>query len=372
MTTEKRQNRKLTVLLIAPSPEIVGGQAVQAMRLIRELRKEPRLVVIFQPLDVKLPSWIRKTPILRTALGWITYCIRLAWTIPQCDIVHVFSAGLSSFALWTIPAVNIGKMLGKKCIVNYRDGRVEEHLNRSRNAKPVLLRASVVISPSRYVVDVLGEAGIPARRIFNIIDVGRFKYRQRRKLQPVFLTNRSLEPLYNVDCILRAFSIIQDKHPEAKLIVAHDGVRRTALEGLAKELNLRNTKFVGRVAYTQIPDLYNSADIYLTSPNVDCMPGSILESFASGVPVIATKAGGIPCVVTHERTGLLVELNDHKTMAEYAIRLLEDPELVEKLTRNAYQEVQQYGPSEIRHEWIELYSELIGTAGTPGESAFED
>ncbi len=62
--------------------------------------------------------------------------------------------------------------------------------------------ADRIVTPSGFLVDVFGKHGIKARSIFNIIDVDRFIYRKRRKLRPKFMTNRILEPLYNVDCIL--------------------------------------------------------------------------------------------------------------------------------------------------------------------------
>jgi glycosyltransferase involved in cell wall biosynthesis len=362
-TDRSRPGAELTpikVLLIAPSLDILGGQAVQATRLIKELNKEPDLIIDFQPINPRLPGWIRRIPYLRTLITFIVYCSRLLWRIPRYDIIHAFSAGLSSFALWTVPAVNISRMYGRKFILNYRDGQAQQHLETWRNAKPNLMRATVIVSPSDYVVDVFARHGIPARRIFNVIDVSPFRYRQRRKLRPVFMTNRILEPLYNVGCILRAFSIIQKKYPEASLTIAHDGVCRPELEALARELELRNTRFIGRVPHPKVPDLYDSSDIYLTSPNIDCMPGSLLECFASGVPVVATKAGGIPYIATHERTALLVELNDHEGMANCAMRLLEDPDLVERLTRQAYEELEQYRWATIRPQWIDVYRELGG------------
>jgi len=346
------------VLLIAPSLEILGGQAVQAARLLRELGKEPDLQIDFQPISPRIPRFFAQIAYVKTLLRLILYVWQILWRIPRYDIIHTFSAGLSSFALWTVPAAYISRLFGKKFILNYRDGQAEEHLQTWRIAKPVLLGATVVVSPSDYVVDVFARHGIPARRIYNVIDVSPFHYRKRKKLRPVFMTNRILEPLYNVGCILRAFAIVQKKYPEASLTVAHDGPSRPELEALARELKLQNTKFVGRVPHSQVPDLYDSADIYMTSPNIDCMPGSLLECFASGLPVVATKAGGIPYIVTHERTGLLVDLNDHEAMARCAIRLLEEPDLAERLTRNAYDELEQYRWSMIRQQWLDVYHEL--------------
>jgi glycosyltransferase involved in cell wall biosynthesis len=176
------------------------------------------------------------------------------------------------------------------------------------------------------------------------------------------MTNRILEPLYNVDCILRAFAIVQARYPEASLTIAHDGCCRPALERLANELQLRNTKFIGRVPHNKVPELYDSADIYLTSPNIDCMPGSLLECLASGLPIVATNAGGIPYIVKDRQTALLVDINDHEALAARSIELLEDENLVERLTDRGLEEVKQYHWNPVRAQWFELYQELSGRA----------
>ena len=73
--------------------------------------------------------------------------------------------------------------------------------------------------------------------------------------------------------------------------------------------------------------LYNSADIYLMSPNADNMPLSLLECFAAGLPVVSSSAGGIPNIVEDQVSGLLFAPNDHQAMAACALRLLEEPGL---------------------------------------------
>jgi glycosyltransferase involved in cell wall biosynthesis len=218
----------------------------------------------------------------------------------------------------------------------------------------------MLITPSAFLVDVFARHGIKARYIFNVVDFSSFPYRERRKLRPVFMTNRILEPLYNVECILRAFVIIQERYPEASLTIAHDGPSRRGLEKMARDLKLRNTQFIGRVPYHEVGALYDAADVYLTSPNFDCMPGSILECFASGLPVVATNAGGIPYIAENERTALLVDIDDHQGLAQGAIRLLEDQELVARLTDNARDEVKKYDWSYIGDKWVAVYHELLG------------
>jgi glycosyltransferase involved in cell wall biosynthesis len=332
--------------------------------LLATLRREPSVEIDFQPINPRLAKpfrWLKQVRFVRTAVTNVIYVLQLVWRIPRFDVIHIFSAGKSSYTLWTIPAVLIGRLFRKILIVNYRDGQAEEHLSTWKTAAPTLRLADVVISPSDYVVKVLADHGIAARRIYNMIDPSPFTFRRRRELQPVFLANRILEPLYNVDCVLRAFAIVQTRYPDAGLTIAHDGPSRAGLEQLARELKLRNTRFVGRVPHERIPELYDAADIYLTSPNVDCMPGSLVECFCSGLPVIATAVGGIPYIVEHERTGLLVRQDDHHAMADCAIRLLEDPGLVERLTDNARSCLERYSTNRIRDEWVALYHEIAST-----------
>jgi len=362
--------RPLRVLLIAPSLEILGGQAVQATRLLASLRDEPSVRMEFQPIDPNLTGpfrFIKRIKFVRTVIRSVLYSLQLMWRVPRFDVIHTFSAGKSSYVLWTVPALVIGKLWGKLLIVNYRDGQAEEHLT-WRGTSTTLRMADAIVAPSDYVVKIFADHGIPAKRIFNIIDPAPFVFRERHRLRPVFLTNRILEPLYNVECVLRAFALVQQHYPEASLTIAHSGPSRRGLERLARELRLRNTRFIGRVPHERTPQLYNAADIYLTSPNVDCMPGSLIECFCSGLPVIATNVGGIPFIVEHERTGLLVDRNDHEAMAACAIRLLEDPALVERLTLNARTEVERYDAAGIRREWVTLYHEIAAHQWDRGEA----
>ena len=246
----------------------------------------------------------------------------------------------------------------KPIVLNYRDGQADDHLRNWRTAIPTIRRMDAVVVPSPFLGSVFAPHGLRVETISNILDTSRFRYRPRRQLRPAFLHSRILEPLYNVPCSLRAFQLVQQRYPDASLTVAHDGPSRRALEQLGRELGLRNTRFIGRVPHSDIATLYDSADIYLTSPDIDCMPGSILECFASGLPVVATRAGGIPFIATDEKTALLVPTGDHKAMAHAALRLLNEPALVEGLTRRAFESCERYAESHVRREWTALYRRL--------------
>jgi glycosyltransferase involved in cell wall biosynthesis len=353
--------KPIRILLVAPSLDILGGQSVQATRLLASLRKEPSLHLDFQPINPRFPgpiAGLKRIKFVRTLATFALYVSQLGARAWRYDVLHVFSAAYTSYMLWSLPALFFAKLYSKTIILNYRDGQAEDHLRNWRTALPTLRRMDAVVSPTPYLVDVFAKFGMRIRSISNIIDNGEFKHRARGKLAPLFLHNRILEPLYNIPCTLRAFQIVQRRYPEARLIIAHEGPLRPELEELARRLELRNTEFIGRVPHPKIAGLYDAADIYLTSPDFDCMPGSILECFASGLPVVATNAGGIPYIATDNETALLIPCGDHEAMARAAIRLLEDPELVARLTRNALEECKKYEEGSVRRQWKLLYEQI--------------
>ena len=359
--------KRLRVLIAAPSLDIVGGQSRQAVRLMEGLRREPDLEVGFVPHNPRLPGVLRllqSIKYVRTLVTTIYYVLLLLWRVRQYDIVHIFSASYYSYSFSVIPALFIARLYGKKSILNYRSGEAEDHLENWRTAVPTIRWASEIVVPSGYLVDVFARYRLHARAIHNIVELDRFSFRERHPLRPIFLTSRLLEPLYNVPCVLRAFAIVQQRYPEAKLTVAADGFLRAELEALARELKLRNCEFVGFVAFDKMPALYDAADIYLSATSIDNMPSSLTESMASGLNVVTTDGGGaIPYIMTNEESGLIVNRDDHEALAAAAIRLLEDNDFALRLARNAHEASKSFTWPYIRNEWLNVYRELANDKG---------
>ncbi len=354
--------KKLRVLVVAPSLDILGGQSRQAVQLMEGLKRESDLDVGFLPHNPRLPGALRslqKLKYVRTIVTTLYYLLLLLWRVRKYDIIHIFCASYYSYSLSAIPALAISRLYGKKSILNYRSGEAEDHLETWRTAAPTVKWASEVVVPSGYLVDVMARYGVHARAIHNIVELERFTYRERQPLRPVFLTSRLLEPLYNVPCVLRAFAIIQQSYHDARLTIAADGFLRRDLEALARDLKLRNAEFIGFVKFEDMPALYDAADIYLSATNIDNMPSSLTESMACGLNVVTTDGGGaIPYIMTNEVTGLIVERDDHKALAEGAIRLLNDNEFALNLVRSAHDSTRKFTWPYIREQWLDLYSEL--------------
>ena len=219
--------------------------------------------------------------------------------------------------------------------------------------------------PSRFLQDVFAGFGIASEIIPNIVDVDRFAYRRRSPLAPRLVSTRNFEDLYNVACTLRAFHLVQRRHPDASLTLVGGGSQESALRRLASELELRNVTFAGRVAPSEIWRYYAEADIYLQTPNIDNMPASVLEAFASGCAVVATNAGGVPAILTDGVHGLLVDCGDHAVAADAVLRLLDDAALAEQLTGAARESCEQYRWPEVRARWLALYRSLARPAALP-------
>jgi glycosyltransferase involved in cell wall biosynthesis len=355
----------LGILLIAPSHDILGGQSVHAAQLVKEFGKEPSLRVGFLPINPRAPgffSYLQRVKYMRTVVTSFIYFLKLLTQIPRYDVIHVSSAAYSGFILATMPPVFLAKLFGKKVVLNYHAGQAVEHLRDwRRTAIPTIRRADATVVSSNWLVDVFAQHGLPACAIFNHVELDNFHFRKRSpSTRPVFLSNRNFDPIYNVPCVFRAFALIQKRFPEASLIVVGDGAQRAELEQLARSLELRNVSFEGLVAPTEMPALCDAADVYLNASNVDNMPLSILEAFASGLPVVTTNAGGIPYIVSHEETGLLVQMNDCEALASSAIRLLEDEALAARLAGNAHAECRKYSWDVVRENWLNFYRQVAG------------
>lgn len=359
MSHEKAQKAQVKVLIVAASLDILGGQAVQAERLIRHLKNEPSVQVAFLPINPRLPGVLRKLQSIkyvRTVTTSILYILNLLREVRKYDVIHIFSASYLSFLIAPTPAILVGKLYGKKTLLNYHSGEAEDHLRQwPRSTKSMLRRVDKIVVPSEFLVRVFAKFGYEAVAIFNIIDLDKFEFRERKTLRPVFLSNRNLEAHYGVDDLLRAFANIQREIPDAVLTVVGDGSQRNALESLATALHLANTTFTGRVEHDEINRQYSASDIYLNASKIDNQPLSILEAFACGLPIVTTNAGGIPDIVTDEITGFLVPVGDSESLAARALHLLTHQEIAPAMIQNARAECTRYGWSVVCPQWLDVY-----------------
>jgi sugar transferase (PEP-CTERM/EpsH1 system associated) len=126
------------------------------------------------------------------------------------------------------------------------------------------------------------------------------------------------------DLLIRAFARVAARHPAARLLLVGDGPLRNALETLTTTLGVGDrVTFAG---YRDRPERFlRLMDVFALTSRSEGMPLAILEAWASGLPVVASRVGGVPEVVADGRTGLLFPPGDEAALATHLERLLTDP-----------------------------------------------
>lgn len=351
-------NRNPAVAIVAPSPPPYGGMALQAERLNERLRSSG-IKTLFIKSNVSFPFFLKfleKIYGIRTFMRFIFFSLNLL-QLRRVTVVHLFGASYMYFFLVVVPSILAGAMMNKRVILNYRGGEAEKFLKKFGSiVVPLIRKANIIAVPSVFLKEILEKAvGRKLVILPNLIDIEIFRYRERKKLKPIIIISRQLEPRYNISCALRAFKIIKNFYPEAELKIAGTGSEEEKLKKLKDELFLKDVYFLGTLSHNELSSVYDECDIMMNSSNVDNFPGSILEAFACGLPVVTTKAGGIPFMVKEGETGILVEPNDHEGLAKGVMNLLEDYSLATSFSKNARKVAEEYTWEKVKNVLFKLY-----------------
>lgn len=348
---------KLRVAIVGTSLDILGGQGVQAQRLIEGLEADG-VAVTFIPINPRFPAalqWVRKIPVVRTLVNQLIYLpslIRLA----DADVVHVFSGSYWSFLLAPVPAMLAGRAFDKFVVLNYHSGEAGDHLaNWGWLVHPWLRLPDELVVPSPYLRTVFAQYGYPARVVRNVVDISRFSYHERRPLRPRVLSTRNLEGYYRIDLVIQAFARFKREVPAATLTVAGYGSEETRLRQLAASLECGDIVFAGKVAPDDMPALYADHDLFLNASVVDNQPVSILEACASGLPVVSTPAGDIPDMLKHGQTGVLAAA-DPAGLAAALLGVWKDPDGSRAMADRAHAALAEYTWPMVGDEWLDVYS----------------
>ena len=346
------------VALVAPGPGVPGGQESQATALERGLRQEGYRVLRLR-IDPIFPSalaWVRRHRYARTLVNQALYLSSLP-CLRRRDVAHVFSASYWSFLLSAAPALLAGRILGKRVILHYHSGEADDHLAHwGLLVHPWLALPHAIVVPSEYLKNVFERHGYLPRVIPNVVDLSRFRYRERASPGPRFLCARTLDPYYRVDQTLRAFALLKERFPDATLSITGGGTEEGRLRHLASSLGLGGVRFLGPVDPMWMPAVYDGADIFLNASVLDNQPVSVLEAFACGLPVISTGCGDLAALARDGKTALVVPPEDPAAMAEAATRLLKDPEAAVRMARRAREVAEEHSWPHVREAWAQVYT----------------
>jgi glycosyltransferase involved in cell wall biosynthesis len=354
---------RFRLALVGPLAPPAGGMANQTLQLARLLRGEGVDVDIVQVNTAYRPAFVSRIRGVRAIVRLVPYIFALLRSTGRAQIVHVMANSGWAWHLFAAPAILVAGLRRRPVVVNYRGGEAPRFLARAaRSVRWTLRWSRALVVPSPFLKHAFAAHRIESLIIANVIDISRFAARKEfdREHAPLIILTRNLEPVYDVPTALQAFALIRIHHPNARLAIAGSGPERAALEALAVALGVRgHVDFTGRLDPEQIAALCARADLMLNPARVDNMPNSVLEALAGGVPVVSTNVGGIPYMVEHERTALLVPAGDAQAMADAALRVLQDEPLRERLRREGRHAAEQYTWERIGPLWLGLYDALL-------------
>ena len=331
----------MKILLIANYEEGVGGISVQ-VKLQRDLLRGDGNVC----------------DILSTK-GSVAKRIKAVFALlskgRKYDVFHIHACSDRGF-LPAILGINIGRLLKKRIVLTFHGGGAEGFFRKKeRFVKRYLSRTSANIVLSGFIGRVFDRYGIPYTVIPNVLEADGSAFRARTEIHPRFIGIRSLTETYNIKCTLRAFAIVLEKYPDARLTLLGGGALKAQLEQFVADHHIQNVTFVGQVPNTEISRYLDEADIMVSSSRFDNMPVSVLEGFRAGLLVISSNVGGVPYMIEDGRNGLLFESDNDRQMAEKMLAAVENPDATRRMIANARQSLEDYKWENCREKLLALY-----------------
>jgi glycosyltransferase involved in cell wall biosynthesis len=162
-----------------------------------------------------------------------------------------------------------------------------------------------------------------------------------------------------VDIFLRAAARVLTELPSTKFLIIGDGPDRDKLESLIDELNLRHSvSMLGR--REDMPAVYASLDIMVSSSRQEGLPMAILEGMASSRPLIATAVGEVPTVVLDNQNGILLPLEDPQLLANAITSLLRNPAERQRLGNAARKRIEdEFSAARMTDDYLRVYQQAL-------------
>ena len=339
--------------------QVTGLRGVQTFVMTKKKQNTER----FPFGDIELIPPPRRNPLRH---GWLKFVERqppivyrgeyqlLANLLQRrgADVMHIYFGHTGVHLLPFIRCWN------KPCIVSFHGADVmlkAESPDYATKLRRVFQSVPLVLARSRSLERRLVRLGCPPEKIrINRTGIPLSEFPVRRRVGPPdgewkFLQACRLIPKKGLMTCLRAFAIFHRENRRSKLFIAGKGPLQPALEALAVELGIRPfVHFTGFLSQPDLLELYHSCHIFLhpsempADENQEGIPNSILEAMATGMPVLATRHGGIPEAVEDGRSGSLVEERDHEALAAEMKKVTRTPHFFSEMGILASESVAQH------------------------------
>ena len=209
------------------------------------------------------------------------------------------------------------------------------------------------------------ELSVDIDVIYNFIDKTKFKRVEdldfKNSIAPngefILSHTSNFRKLKRVDDVIKIFEEVYRKVP-AKLLLIGDGPERSSLEALCRTIGLCDEIiFLGK--QDAVERLLSISDLFILPSTHESFGLAALEALATEVPVISSNVGGIPEVNVHGETGFLSDVGNVKEMANYAIELLQKPEMMKQFRMNAIKKADTFSKEVIVPQYEAVYNKAI-------------
>ena len=370
-----KKESALSLFHIDAGKEWRGGQR-QSFYLVRELHKKGLSVVfVVQPdsplhqkaAEAELPVF----PLKMGSEASLVAAFRLAREMRRrrCRLAHFHDAHGA--------AVGGRAAAWAKVPLRIIHRRVDFPVKKNAVSKRKYTRnVDAIIAISEGVKKVLVECGVPASLVEVItsgIDFSPFEeagsrdfLRREFSFAPDdYLAGivAALEDHKGHAYLFQATKILKEKAPGIRLVVVGAGSLEMELHGQVRDLGVEDiVYFLG--FRDDVPRILASLDLFVLSSHLEGLGSSLLDAMASRLPVVATQTGGIPEVVIHGETGLLVPPKDPEALAEAILKLYRDRELAGRLARQGYEFVHtRFSAAAMADKVLALYESLAARKG---------
>lgn len=194
--------------------------------------------------------------------------------------------------------------------------------------KFVFSKAKVLLSTSKVMAEEMKNYTSTEIAITPFgVDTGKFVPLNAIKENKPFVvgTVKSLEDVYGIDILIRAFAIFHIKFPESTCHVYGHGSKLEEYQELVNSLKLGDyVQFKGQISHDEVPQVLNSMDVFCAFSRSESFGVAVLEASSCGLPVIVSNIGGLREVVEHEHTGFLVDVNNLNEISDKMVYFARD------------------------------------------------
>ena len=213
-------------------------------------------------------------------------------------------------------------------------------------AKFTIKKADTIRVVSEKLKERLGELGIESSKICIVptpIDISNFENLDdvkinllrdkmlQNKFKKIILFIGRLSEEKNISLLIKAFSLVLIQFPEINLLIVGKGDREDTLRKEAESLGIsKNVIWAGAVEYSEIPYFYRICDVFVLPSLTEARGSVLVEAALSKKPIIVTNIAGAKDCVIDNRTGFIIDHNNHRQLAEKIIFLLNNPEIAKQ------------------------------------------